>query len=96
MKKLLLIAAILLLIPSVSAASYDLVIARGDFPVDAIVSQVYTQKAEIPRLTISRTGINQETEYELYGYRVQGYKNVLIIGGEDAISKSVENDLEKF
>lgn len=96
MKKLLIIAAILLLIPSVSAASYDLVVARGDFPVDAIVSQVYTQKAEIPRLTISRTGINQETEYELYGYRAQGYKNVLIIGGEDAISKSVESDLEKL
>ncbi len=96
-KKILLILAVLLVMPiAANAASYDIVIARGDFPVDAIVAQTYTQSAEIPLITIGRTGINQETEYELYGYRAQGYKNVLIIGGEEAISQNVENDLNKL
>src|SRR3989344_4926458 len=64
MKKLILFAIVLLLIPTVNAASYDIVIARGDFPVDSIVAQ--------------------------------GYKSALIIGGEDAVSKRVENNLERL
>ncbi len=96
-RKILLILAVLLVIPAAARAdSYDIVIARGDFPGDSIVAQVYTQTAKIPLLTIGPRGINQETEYELYGYVGQGYKNALIIGGEEVISKDIENDLKRL
>lgn len=97
MKKLFLtIIIFLLFIQAAKAASYDIVIARGDFVSDSLIAQTYTQSAGIPLLTVGRTGINQEVEFELYGYRAQGYKNALIIGGEDAVPQSVENDLARL
>ncbi len=78
------------------AAKYDAVIVRADFPVDVAVAQTYTQQSKIPLITAGRTGIDQETEYELYGYGMQGYKNILIIGGESAVPQSVESDLTRL
>ena len=78
------------------AASYDVVVVRGDYPVDAVIGQTYAKQASIPIVMLGRTGIGSDIEFELYGYRAQGYKNALIIGGENSISPGVEQDLGKL
>ncbi len=98
MKKIVLalVVALAVVAQGVFAASYDVVIVRGDYPVDAIIGQTYAKEAGIPVVMIGRTGIGSDIEFELYGYRAQGYKNALIIGGEDSVSPSVEQDLNKL
>src|SRR3989344_1741131 len=88
--------ALALVAQGVFAASYDVVVVRGDYPVDLILGQTYARQAEIPLVSVSRFGITQEVEYELYGYRAQGYKNAVIIGGEDSVPPGVEQDLNRL
>lgn len=98
MKKIVLalVVALAVISQGAFAASYDVVIVRGDFPVDAVIGQTYAKEAGIPVVMVGRTGIGSDTEFELYGYRAQGYKNALIIGGEDSVPPSVEQDLGKL
>jgi len=79
---------------SIIDQKYDVVIVRGDLPADLIIAQVYTQKEELPLIAITESGINDALKTELQGYRAQGYENVLIIGGEEAISREIESILE--
>ena len=88
--------ALALVAQGVFAANYDVVVVRGDYPVDLILGQTYARQAAIPLVSVSRFGITQEVEYELYGYRAQGYKNAVIIGGEDSVPPGVEQDLNRL
>src|SRR3989344_1337415 len=88
--------ALALVAQGVFAANYDVVVVRGDYPVDLILGQTYAMQAGIPLISVSRFGITEDIDYELYGYRTQGYKNALIIGGEDSVQPGVEQDLNKL
>lgn len=94
MKFMLIILLVLLVgIQAVYASTYDIVVVRGDIPVDLMVSQVYTHNANIPLITVTRNGFTKELETELIGYKAQGYKNALIVGGEEAVSNAVRDNL---
>lgn len=98
-QKLLFIFTLLIVIASAagaSTASYDVVVARGDIPVDLIVAQVYTQKENIPLVTVTGDGISEELQTELMSYEAQGYGQALIIGGEDAVPQDIENKLHEL
>lgn len=90
------ILALAVLAQEAYATSYDVVVVRGDFPVDLILGQTYAKQAGIPLVSVGRTGLTQEIEFELYGYRAQGYKSALIIGGEDSVPPGTEQDLNKL
>jgi len=93
------IAVILFLIIAtapVFAITYDVVLARGDMPVDLLVAQAYTTKANLPLVTVTKAGISEELSTELSGYKEQGYKTLLIIGGEAAIPTSIEAEVKNI
>jgi len=88
--------AILITLPACAFAvtRFDLVIVRGDVPVDMLVAQAYTSKAGIPLITVTRSWLVNELEDELLGYKEQGYNDILIIGGAEAIPKTIDTKLD--
>ena len=89
------LAVFLIIISSAHAtgSEYDIVLVRGDPPVDLVVAQVYTQSRGIPLVTVQGNGLSSAHESELKGYSGQNYRNALIIGGEEAVSSRVEQEL---
>jgi len=79
---------------AIAKSSFDLVIVRGDVPVDMLVAQAYTSKAGIPLVTVTKGWLVDELEDELLGYKEQGYKDILIIGGAEAIPKTIDTKLD--
>jgi hypothetical protein len=75
---------------------YDLIIVRGDMPADYIIASIYANSVGIPVVLVNPDTIPEKIENALNGYVSGGYKNLLIIGGEDAISRSVEQRLENM
>jgi len=73
--------------------SYDIIIVRGDMPTDYTVASIYASTKKIPLVLVDPDNIPALIRDELVGYRSSGYRMLLIIGGESAISRNVENDL---
>lgn len=92
---MVLLLALLIALPACALAVeiYDAVIVRGDIPVDLLVAQAYTAKAGIPLVTVTEKYLPAELEDELIGFKEQGYKNILIIGGDEAIPNSIDEHL---
>ncbi|MDP7282569.1 MAG: hypothetical protein QF475_02955 [Candidatus Undinarchaeales archaeon] len=97
-RSILIILAILIALPACAFAqsNFDAVIVRGDIPVDMLVAQAYTSKAGIPLVTVTQRWLIDELEDELEGYKEQGYTDILIIGGTEAIPKSIEAKLDNL
>jgi len=73
--------------------SYDVIIVRGDIPVDYTVASIYAGTMKIPLVLSDPDSIKETIRSELYGFRGRDYSRLLIIGGESAISASVEAEL---
>jgi len=95
---ILITLAILIALPACAfaQANFDLVIVRGDVPVDMLVAQAYTSKAGIPLITVTQNRLLDELEDELTGYYEQGYDEILLIGGTEAIPRNVETKLDEI
>lgn len=89
-------ALALLLLPSAAEAfvSYDVIVVRGDLPTDYIIASIYTSTEKVPLVLVNPDSVQPQIRSELMGFREKGYQLLLIIGGESAISTSVEDDLK--
>ncbi|MFB0544601.1 MAG: hypothetical protein ACETVN_02700, partial [Asgard group archaeon] len=88
------ILVFLIILPTAQAIpTYDLIVVRADIPTEYVIASVYANYADIPVVLINPDEIPSDIKRELSGYVKSGYKNMLIIGGEEAISLSVENEL---
>lgn len=84
---------LVLIVPIVSAVSYDVIIVRGDIPTDYVIASIYAHSSEIPIVLVNPNSIPGDIKKELAGYARSGYKDLLIIGGKEAISLGVEDSL---
>jgi hypothetical protein len=73
---------------------YDVIVVRADIPTDYVVASIYAGAQNVPLVLVDPDSIKAESKSELSGYREAGNQLLLIIGGEDAISARVENDLK--
>jgi biotin operon repressor len=79
------------------AATYDVIVVRGDILIDYTVAQAYSQKEKIPILLTDPKVLSGSPKKELMGFYDEGARNVLIIGGtSDAISESIELDVSNI
>lgn len=94
-KILLLAMVIAAILPAMSSAApkYDLIVVRGDMPADYVIASIYSNSVSIPVVLVNTDSIPERVESELSGYVGGGYRNLLIIGGGDAISNGVEDRL---
>jgi len=74
--------------------SYDVIVVRGDLPTDYIIASVYSNAQNVPIVLVNPDSLQDNIRSELIGFREKGYQLLLIIGGESAISKGIENDLK--
>ncbi|MCS4542108.1 MAG: cell wall-binding repeat-containing protein [Euryarchaeota archaeon] len=73
---------------------FDVIIVRSDISIDWIVAQAYAQKMKIPILTAEEDYLSQEAQIELYGYKQFGWTKILVIGGSNAVSDNIVNELK--
>ena len=83
----------MLSLPLSSASSYDVIVVRGDVPTDYTIASIYASTQKIPLVLVDPDNIESPIMQELSGYNNKGYSNLLIIGGQNAISASVEDKL---
>jgi len=76
-----------------SGHRYDLIIVRNDDLIDYIVALPYSKKLDIPILPVNPQMLDDKTKAQLQSYVQFGWKNVLIIGNSNAVSKEVEDEL---
>ncbi len=75
-------------------AEYDAVLVRSDVYADWIIAQSYSHKSGVPIIATSPDSIDPQIREQLEGYRGFGFDQVLIIGGEKAVSVDVQQELE--
>jgi hypothetical protein len=95
--KVILTAAVFILLSSTSASAfvdYDVIVVRGDLPTDYTIASIYASTQKIPLVFVDPDTIQSHIKSELVGFREKGYQLLLIIGGESAISGSVEQELK--
>ncbi|MEM5804550.1 MAG: MarR family transcriptional regulator [Candidatus Aenigmatarchaeota archaeon] len=79
--------------PALAADSYDLIVVRADIPTEYVVASVYGNYKDIPIVLVNPDEIPENVKSEMRGYVSSGYKNLLLVGGKDAISVNVEDEL---
>jgi len=72
---------------------YDAIIVRSDLPYDWTVAQAYSHRAQIPVITTSPGALDESAETQLLGFKQAGRRSILVLGGEAAISPSIEAEL---
>ncbi|MCK4309883.1 MAG: cell wall-binding repeat-containing protein [Methanomicrobia archaeon] len=97
MKKLLLIFMILAL-STVRADTYDAIVVRNssDVIIDYIIAEAYSHKADIPVILTDPESLSVSARRALLGLRSQDAERVLIIGGSQAISTHVEDEIRNI
>ena len=83
-------------VPAKGINTYDIIVVRGDLPTDYTIASIYAGAKRIPLVLLDPDRIKEEIGNELVGYRGRGYRMLLIIGGESAISGTVENELKSM
>ena len=81
---------------STNRPEYDLIIVRNDDLIDYITVQPYARLLDIPVLPVNPQGLDEKTWAQLYSYVQLGWKNILIVGNSNAVSKEVEDELLKM
>lgn len=96
-RKILVLILLGVLIPIAFAQleERDIIVVRGDILVDYIPALAYASHAKIPVIFIQPDKIQGDIARALSSYAHSG-KNLLIIGGEKAISENVEEELRKL
>jgi putative cell wall-binding protein len=74
--------------------SYDVIVVRGDLPTEYIIASIYSTTEKVPIVLVNPDSLQDHIRSELIGFRERGYQLLLIIGGESAISKGIENELK--
>lgn len=97
MKKLLLIFMILAL-STARADTYDAIVVRNssDVIIDYIIAEAYSHKADIPVILTDPESLSVSARRALLGLRSQDAERVLIIGGSQAISTRVEDEIRNI
>ncbi len=91
------VLALLVMPQAVQAyVSYDVIVVRGDIPTDYITASIYASTQKVPLVFVNPDSIQPQIRSELVGFRESGYQLLLIIGGESAISISVEDELKEM
>ncbi|MBU2559850.1 hypothetical protein KKA03_03055 [archaeon] len=93
MKRALLVALILLVVGSISPP-YDVILVRSDLPPDWLIAQTYSHSSGIPVVSTLPDTLEPHVETQLSGYKEAGFQNVLIVGGEEAISPAIQKALD--
>lgn len=95
---LVLLSALLLLInagaASAGEAGYDAIVVRSDLPYEWIIAKAYSEKAKIPIIAVEPKEIKKETREMLSGFKASGAGEILILGGESAISPEIAQEIE--
>lgn len=76
---------------------FDVIIVRDDIPFDWAIASAYGSKTGTPVVPIQKEGLRQEDKILLSG--VTSYvenPRVLIVGGYNAVSRNVENELRQL
>ncbi|MEE8168847.1 MAG: hypothetical protein V3T58_08265 [Candidatus Hydrothermarchaeales archaeon] len=92
--RLLFFLLVLFLTMGSLGSQYDVIIVRSDVPADWIIAQAYSHKSGILIVATSPTHLDSTVKTQLSGYRNFGFEDVIIIGGENAISREVQQELD--
>ncbi len=88
---------LLLLIAGVSSAfagGVDVILVRSDLPQEFAVAQAYSHFTGIPIVTTPSQELSEDAREQLRGYIELGYRNLVIIGGEKAVSLEVQREID--
>ncbi len=76
-------------------AEFDLVIVRSDVSTDYIIGSAYASSAGVPILLTDPDELSEEEKRQLSSYKSEE-SSVLILGGKEAISENIENEVEEL
>ncbi len=91
-----LLPILLFLLVGSLGSDYDAILVRSDILADWILAQSYSQRSGIPIVATAPDSLGESLRSQLAGYRGFGFSSVLIIGGEKAISPTVQQELEEM
>ncbi len=95
MKKLMIFIVILLCLNTIRGDTYDAIVVTNSSNViiDYIIAESYSHKADVPVILTDPESLNVSAKRSLLGLRSQNAKRILIIGGTQAISRTVEDEI---
>ena len=95
MKKLMIFIVILLCLNTIRGDTYDAIVVTNssDVIIDYIIAESYSHKADVPVILTDPESLNVSAKRSLLGLRSQDAKRILIIGGTQAISRTVEDEI---
>ncbi len=96
MRALLLLLAVVASLPGVSAAPVDVVLVRSDIPHEFAIALAYSQSTGIPVVATPPERLSPEAREMLAGYIERGYRRLVIIGGEEAVSREVQRQVDEM
>lgn len=94
-KRVLVFALLFMAIGFAQLEKVDIIVVRGDVLFDYIPALAYASHEKIPIILIQPEEIQKNIAEALSSYTSTG-KNLLIIGGKDAISEKTEAELRKL
>lgn len=72
---------------------YDLIVVRGDQIVDYTVVAPYSSEHSVPIISLSPDNISETDRRSLENYVNEGYEDLIVVGGEEAIPEDIEQEL---
>jgi len=98
MKKLMIFIVILLCLNTIRGDTYDAIVVTNssDVIIDYIIAESYSHKADVPVILTDPESLNVSAKRSLLGLRSQNAKRILIIGGTQAISRTVEDEIREM
>ncbi|MDP6612690.1 MAG: hypothetical protein QF673_01575 [Candidatus Hydrothermarchaeota archaeon] len=93
MKELFLVLLFFLTAGAV-APQYDVILVRSDLPLDWVIAQAYTHNSGVPIIATKPDHLDEDVKEQLSGYLRSGFNNLVIIGGEQAISPGIKSKLD--
>jgi uncharacterized membrane protein len=92
MKELFLV--LLFLTAGAVAPQYDVILVRSDLPLDWVIAQAYAHNSGVPIVATKPDHLDEDVKEQLSGYLLSGFKNLVIIGGEQAIAPVIKSELD--
>jgi uncharacterized membrane protein len=94
--RLYILLSCLILVGSVYAfaSEVDVILVRSDLPQEFAVAQAYSHLSGVPIVTTPSQELSDDAREQLRGYIQLGYRNLVIIGGEKAVSLEVQREID--
>ncbi len=101
MKKLAVITFILmagLVVGTVRADTYDAIVVRSssDVIIDQVIAETYSHKAGVPVILTEPETLSTTARRALEGLKAQDAERILVIGGSQAVSDTVESEIRSM